>query len=252
MPHVPALVRALDILELVAREEAISLSEVSRKLNLPRSTAHALLTTLGARGYLHRRADGKFQLGLALVGLARRVIVDVDVRDVARPVMEQLVHTVRETVHLAVLDPEDFEVVYIEKIESPMPIVLASWVGKKNPAYCTAVGKSLLAWLPEPELQRFLDRGGWQQFTPNTRATREALESELRNVRAMGYSLDREEHHLGVRCVGAPIFDRAGRAVAALSVAGPAGRMPDDRIPELAQQVRAASQLISRLLGGKV
>jgi len=250
--QVPALVRALDILELVAREEALGLSEVSRRLGIARSTAHGLLGTMEQRGYLQRQPNGHFRLGMAILSLAHHVIVDLDLRAVARPAMVQLAESARETVHLGVLDPEDFEVVYIEKVESPMPITLASWLGKKNPAYCTGVGKAILAWLPDSDIQRFLKRGGWQRFTPFTRATRKALEEELRQVQRRGYSLDQEEHHLGVHCVGAPIFDRYGRVVAALSVAGPAERIPAGRFAELSVLVRDAADLISRQLGGKL
>jgi DNA-binding IclR family transcriptional regulator len=154
--------------------------------------------------------------------------------------------TTRETVHLVVYDHG--EVVYIDKVESPNTIRMFSQVGRRNPAYCTAVGKAFLAYLPEAAFDEVVARGLTHR-TDNTRTTPEALRADLELIRQRGYAVDDIENEPEVRCVGAPIFDYSGRAIAAASVSGPATRVTGERVPELGRVVKGATEKISERLG---
>jgi len=148
-----------------------------------------------------------------------------------------------ETVHLAAL--EGGQVVYLVKLESANSISMPSWIGWRNPAHCTAVGKALLAFQEEPLIEGVMERG-LRRFTANTICDPERLWEQLRQVRRQGVAFDQEERRNGLRCVGAPVLGRDGQVVASISVAGPASRLSWGRMAQLASLVREAAGAIGR------
>ena len=168
---------------------------------------------------------------------------------VSRPFLEHLASATGETIHLVARHGD--EVVYLYKEDTSNSIVrMASFVGLRNPMYCTSVGKCILAYLPEDEVRAIWSRTVVTAFTPNTITDYDALTRELAAVRRDGYAMDNEEHELGVVCIGAPIFDYSGSPVAALSVSFPASRIGEERRVAFARDIKTNARAITNLLGG--
>jgi DNA-binding IclR family transcriptional regulator len=152
-----------------------------------------------------------------------------------------------ETAHLCVL--VDHEILYLDKVESPKTIRIASSIGGRNPAYCSAVGKALLAALPETELDSMLRRHKLVAFTRNTIVTPAQFKAVLQQVRVNGYAVDNEEREEGLRCIAAPIRDHSGEIIAAMSVAGPAFRLLSSQDEVVARLVMTIAAELSAKLG---
>lgn len=242
--------RAVTILEFLARQadaRGRSLAELAAGTGLNKSTLLRLLAPLREHGLADQDSGTeRYRLGPTTLFWAQAYLSTLDLRSVAAPSLYQLMQTTRETVHLVVYDHG--EVVYIDKVESPNTIRMFSQVGRRNPAYCTAVGKAFLAYLPEAAFDEVVARG-LSHRTDNTRTTPEALRTDLELVRQRGYAVDDIENEPEVRCVGAPIFDYSGRVIAAASVSGPATRVTGERVPELGRVVKGATEKISERLG---
>jgi DNA-binding IclR family transcriptional regulator len=170
---------------------------------------------------------------------------------VAEPILRELAEKTGETAYMVVLDGS--EVVYIEKIESQQltgGLKMASKVGSRNPLHSCAVGKTLLSFFPEQELDRLIREKGLSRRTVNTITEPEKLKEQLRVVRTQGYAVDDEENEEGIRCLAAPVFDEKGRPVAAISVSGPAFRVTKKVLQQvLRKEVTEAAKEISRKMG---
>jgi IclR family transcriptional regulator, acetate operon repressor len=225
----------------------LGVMELSRRVELHKSTVSRLLATLESEGLVERvPATEKYRLGFMLVRLAGQVAHFGDVREAARPVLIELAERSHETVHLAVLDGD--EVVNVEQLSGPHLVREANWVGRRTPLHCVANGKALLAFQPEPAIERILS-GALPRFTERTLADPERLRRDLARVRGRGYAQALGEIEEGLNAVAAPIRDAAGAVVAAVSVSGPAYRVTADRIPDLGALVVAAAAKISARLG---
>ncbi len=187
-----------------------------------------------------------YRLGLKLLELGSVVLANMEVHREALPFIEELVRETGETVHLGVFDGT--QVVSIEKMDSPHGLASNITIGKGAPAYCTGVGKALLAFQPEAVVDHVC-RLGLVAYTPQTITDPAKLRKELAQVRAQGYAVDNTEHQPDVRCVAAPIRNYTGNVIASLSVSGPATRIPKERIPALAARVREVARQLSLRLG---
>lgn len=240
--------RAITLLEHLARRGGCaSLSELAQDIGLNRSTVHGLLATMRRRGFVGQDANGNYTLGLKLFELGSLSVSRLDLRTIAGPVLQRLVDRFQETVHLVIADGLD--VVYIDKRESLQSMRIVSQVGLRLPAYCTGVGKAILAFHSEAELDRLLAETELRRFTPNTITDKQLFKQHLQDIKRCGYALDNEEIIEGLRCVGAPIRDHSTRVVAALSVSGPSVRMGPARIQEIIPAVIGAAAEISYQLG---
>lgn len=246
---VPSVSRAMKILELLAQSQrGLTLSDISRRLGLPKSSTHVLIKTLEHIGYLKSsKLTGKFCFGLKLVSLSKMALENLDLREQARPFLQDLMLRSSLTVHLAIL--EGAEAVIIEKVEAPGMLRIATWVGRRLDANSSGVGKALLAF-SEEELSspRFRSRP-MARNNRNTISSPERLARELKKVRELGYAFEDEEGEIGFRCIGAPICDAAKRAVASISIAGTTSQIPNERVPKLAVMVKATAKQISAQLG---
>jgi len=252
MPRlVPAVTRAFDILEAFRGDaRPLSVPEVAARLRLPRSTAHDLVRTLVARGYLRALDDQphKFVLGLRVFELGSTYAASLDLPREGRQVARAVSAVCNETVHLAVLD--DTEVVYIAKVDSTQAIRMVSAVGRRLPAHCTAVGKMLLSGLSDRELiARYGRSKSFASMTPNSITSLPRLRRELAVIRVRGLAFDDCESNVDVRCVAAPVHDRDGQMAAAMSISVPITRMRPKRREELAALVKQGAQDLSRRLG---
>jgi len=246
---IQSILKALDILEAFTEEEYIlGVTDLSERLGYPKGTVHNILKTLESRGYIEADpVTSRYSLGLSVLKLSNAVRANIEIRDRAEPLLRELAEWSQEIVYLTVL--HSGYSVYVGSIEAPGRLPTSSALGLQVPLHCTSVGKAKMAFLSEEEIDRIIERIGLQRFTPSTITDPAELKAELALVRERGYAVDREEHEVGVRCVGAPIRNELGSVVASCSVSGPAGRITDARTAELAPQVMKIAAEISRRLG---
>ena len=238
--------RAFAILEFLdGSAHGWNISELSRKLRIPKSTAHVIVLNLARLGYLTRDpAARQYALGLKVCGLGRGLMKSFNLPEKALPAMQRLVTATRCTAQLAVMS--DDQAMYIQKVEGPGFIQFDIYVGKKTNLHCTAVGKVLLAFASEQKQQHILSKKSFARYTHNTITSPARLNKELITVRQKGYAIDDQEEELEVRCVAAPVFNNTGEFMAALSVVDTVGRIRDDNIDGLARHVIAAASQIFR------
>lgn len=237
---------ALKVLLMVAERTSIRLTDVSAALGVAPSTAHRLTTTLVYRGFIAREHDSKlFVAGPALLDIGLAVVRSLDLRAVARPVMERLAREVGETVHLAVREGADVR--FVDAVESERALRVSARTGRILPAHATSVGKALLAELDDDALREVLPRR-LDPVTDATLTTMTGLRRELERVRADGYARNSGESEEGVGSIGM-VVRRAGVPAAAMSVAAPLTRMTDDRLPHFVQVLRDATAEVGRRLG---
>lgn len=246
---IKSLDRALDILELiVSRENGMGVTEVSRELDIHKSTVYRLLDTLKFRGYLEKNEDNhKYRAGINLFELSSKVINDIDSRIRVRPYLEELMQKTKETIHLGILDAG--EVIYLDKVESTATIRMYSQVGKRVPAHSTSLGKAIMAHLSEERVKEILKEKGMEKNTENTIIELDKFLAHLEKVRKQGFAVDDEEQEEDIRCIAGPIFNHRGDVVAAFSISAPITRMTETRMKELAELVVEYSQKMSRSLG---
>jgi len=242
--RVSSIERALAIFEaLASSRKGLTLSQVARNLELARSSTFYILNTLEQCGYIYRSsARGRYTLTTKLFDLAGRSLSGLGVRDRAAPFLKVLMDRTGLTVHLAALSQNDL--VVVDKIAPPNINQLATWVGKRLPLHCTGAGKSLMAYLTDEQVESHIKRG-LTRYNDNTIALGSRLKEELQRVRNQGFALDDEEETIGLRCIGATIFDDANQPVAAISVAGTIAQINEDNLNLLAELVKQTAEHIS-------
>jgi DNA-binding IclR family transcriptional regulator len=241
--------RAIRILFLLGENhEPMRLSELSRRLNIDKSTAYRIMATLLSQGFVEQDAETRrYFLGLRLLELSAEKLRSLRVLPAAKPVMRDLMIRTNETVHLGVL--VDGEVLFLDSEQGPGVLSVNTIIGSKAFPHSSAVGKALLANLSTREIDAILALKGMPRFTGRTLLTPEELHKELASVRELGYAIDDEETFVGVRCVAVPIFNDSGDVVAAMGISGPAQRITPELIRVLASLVKDAGTEISRQLG---
>lgn len=249
--NVRAVERALQILgSFDDRHPERGVSEIAQAVGLHKATTHRIVTTLLSYGFLERADDGqRYRLGIALANLGFMVLRRTDVRREAMPVLTELAAHLDETCDLSVYHRGG--AYYLEVVQGSRALTIAAAVGRSLPLHATASGKVLLAHLPEAELAGLLE-APLAALTDRTITRAAELRKQLEAVRAQGFALDNEELELGVRAVAAPVRDRGGEVVAALSVACPTSRLTLERVPSVAAEARQAADAISRRLGWQV
>jgi DNA-binding IclR family transcriptional regulator len=241
--------RALGLLEMLCQSnDGLSLTELSQRSSLPKSTVHRLLGGLIARRLVSQDTYNQHYVpGIKLFELSQQALQKLRLRDQALPELRELCRETRETVHLAILDEGD--VIYIDKEESPQTIRMFSAIGKRGPAHCTGVGKVLLAGLSDGDLSAVIRAKGLPRFTENTITDPEDLRTHLQTVRELGYAIDDREHESDIRCIACPVFDHRGVAIASISLTVPAFRASQEEIEGQAPVVRQYADRISRKMG---
>ncbi len=217
---VSSVVKLVSLFEALATQDEMALSDISNTIKVHKSTAYRFLTSLKELGYVKQNAENeKYSLTLRLFEVGAEVLARLDEKEAARPVMKKLAEQTQETVHLGMLDGED--VVYIDKIDSPQTLRMYSKIGLRSPAYCTAIGKALLAWAPSDVITHLVGQENAYRFTDYTLVEPYRIREELHKIKERGYAEDNEEHEMGVCCIAAPIRNMAGEVTAAISVAMP-------------------------------
>lgn len=242
--------KAVDVLEILgAAGGGLTLAGLAGAVAMPKPTVYRIVATLEARGYLGRTPEGHYHLSRRFADLQSGTTTAKQLAAAARPEMERLVESCKETLNLGVLDAGD--VVVIETIESPQAVRMSSKIGNRRYPHSTALGKVLLAALPEREILRILRGRSMPAFTPRTITTERALLVELERVRQRGYAFDNCENEIDGRCVAAPVFGPGRTVVAALSVSGPLPRMTVARARSFLGPLFATCKALSAAIGGE-
>jgi DNA-binding IclR family transcriptional regulator len=257
--------RAIAVLKAFGEEEPeLGVTELSQRLELPKSTVYRLLASLQQEGLVDQDPETeKYHLGIELVHLAGLVLEQIDVRQVARPCLQSLAEASEETVNLTVLTG-DGKVINVDGISSPRMVRNVGWIGREMLPHCISSGKALLAYLPQQRLEPILAKGpvlspalskvegkaeGLPRFTEKTITDPIRLREELKRVRQQGYAVAQEELEVGLSAVAAPIWNHEGKVVASVSVSGPSFRLSPEKIPELAELTKQTANEISYRLG---
>ena len=225
----------------------LTAKQVASLSRLPVSTVHRFLANLVTAGFLNRDGEGTHSLGIACFSIGQAALGQLDIRRLSLPYLRELNQQTRETIHLTVR--HGLSAVYVEKLDSPEPLRIHSRIGAAVPLYCTAVGKVMLAYMPEDEQQRILPDLNLQRQTSNSVGSLQELKTELYRVRKNGYACDLEENERHIRCVAAPIWDHTGSVQSSLSITAPTVRMPVARLRQLAPMIQRAGLQVSAELG---
>jgi len=243
---IQSVARAIQILECFNQYKELGVSEISKMMELHKSTTFGLISTLENYNFLEQNKDtGKYKLGNEIFRLGTKV--NTDLLCIASPYLNDLVIRCQETVNLVAHD--DCTVLYLKKVESPHSMRICTKDGEKLPIYCTAVGKAILAYLEDDEINDIMSRIKFVKFTDKTITDMDAFLQQLKKVRQRGYAEDFEELEIGLVCVAAPIFDHLNKPIAGISVSGPATRMTDKLRLEIAEILHKYTLEISRKLG---
>ncbi|GIP31936.1 IclR family transcriptional regulator [Paenibacillus sp. J2TS4] len=242
--------RILDSLLILSadRPEGVSVSELARHSGEHASSVCKHLAAFQQFQLVdqHPHTD-KYVIGTYSMRLAAAAMKHIDLRRAASRHLHELMEASGETVHLVIRDGK--RVVYIEKVETSKPIRMHSNLGTRNPLYCTGVGKAILAFSSPSLIEAVIDEG-LVRFTEHTLTTSSELLQDLDTIRRRGYALDLGEHEPEVHCAAAPIFNHLGEVVAAISVAGPKWRLPQEKLDRAGQLVMRAANQISNQIGG--
>jgi DNA-binding IclR family transcriptional regulator len=240
--------RAISVLEVLAARGEAGVTEVASEIAVHKSTAFRLLGALEGRGLVEQTGHrGKYRLGFGLIPLAGAVSDRLDVVQQGRAACTRLAVELGETVNVAVL--RDHFAVNVDQARGPSTVATHNWIGQLTPLHCTSSGKVLLAHLEPAKLAELLARTGTPALTARTETARHRLDEQLAHVREAGYAMAIEEYEVGLNAVAAPVFDRSGQVVAAVSVSGPSYRLDEQRIRHVIGPLLAGTADISRRLG---
>lgn len=247
---IQAVSHALDLLEQFHGEvDELGVTELSKRLKLHKNNVFRLLATLESRNYIEQnKVTENYRLGLKTLELGQTFIKQMGLLRQSKPLLEALVANCNETTYVSIL--KDFNIVYLDVVETDMTVRVVPRVGSRLPAHCTAAGKVQIAYMSDEELETYLPNKELQKFTPNTITDRDTLKKHLKVVAEQGFALDDEELDIGVKCVSAPIRDYTRRIIGAVSISGPSMRFSAERVKnELIPLVLKSGDEISAKLG---
>ncbi|AJA50044.1 transcriptional regulator KdgR [Clostridium pasteurianum DSM 525 = ATCC 6013] len=243
--------RTLSILELLSDyENGLGITEISEKVNLHKSTVHRLLNTLMVKGYVQQSEDSnRYKLTLKLFELGSKKVEKMNIVNVARPLLKELMEKTNEVIHLVVR--EGIDIVYVAKVESQNPIRMYSRIGKKSPMYCTAVGKSMMSHMSEEEVNLIWKNSNVEKLTEYTITDFQTFKDNIDLIRNEGYAIDEQENEIGIRCIAASVLDYSGNIVGAISISGSIISFKEEKIQEFSKLIIEYSNRISQELGYK-
>ena len=243
---VPALGKAVALLEALARESNLSFTGIQDRLGMPKSSTHNLIATMCELGLIKQKSLGVYSIGTKLLELASITNENIDLQRDAMPLLREFAQQVRLTCHLGIL--EQTEAVYLARVEGPRDIVVKSHVGQRFPVNCSALGKCLVAWLHPKALDITISNLVFKRRMPKTVMNANDFRLQLADVRRRGWALDDEEQAPNCRCIAAPIRDRDGTVVAAISAVGTLEQVDDSRIEILSEHIIKAASAISQFV----
>jgi DNA-binding IclR family transcriptional regulator len=239
--------KGMNVLELLSDNEALTVTQVAKLMNINRAGSHRFLSTLKELGYADKDDSSRYYLTSKVIELGMKVLDRFEIRKIARPFLQELSAKFNETINLGYFNGE--EVLTIDKIDSTEILRMDAGIGGGEPAYCTSLGKAILAFLPDVQLEEYLQATELTPFTSNTVISKDRLKEELMHIKENGYAIDDEELSVGLRCVGAPLFDHSGQALYAISISGPSIRMGSKKIEEMQRELKKICQNLSGKMG---
>ena len=245
--------RTIYLLKLLSDGKPRTLTDIARETSLSSSSVFRILATLSSHNFIQKDdITGEYELGLSCLEMAGSFLKSVDIRQQALPELKKIRDLTSETVHLCILD--QMEVVYLEKLQGLHAIgLMSSQIGRRAPAYCTGVGKAMLAYHEQDSVRAYFEERGMKEFTNKTITDVDVLMDHLDQIRGQGYSIDDEEHENGVCCIAVPIFGFSGSLVAAISISGPSERLaPIGQNQTLIDWIKEAGAEISKKMGYSV
>lgn len=238
-----SVIKAFKLLDMYLNDkEEWGVRELAKKTGYNKTTTYRLLSTLESLDIVQKNGDDKYILGLKLFELGHSVSVHKSLRHYSRKPLELIAEDITETVHFGVL--RNNEVLYLNKAESPLGLKVSTQIGSSQKAYCTAIGKVLLAFSSEDQISEYLKQVRLKAFTSNTITRSDDLLKALKLIREQGYALDMEELELGLICIAIPVFNKNKKVVAAISVSGPSSRFKTENIQSYLAIIRKGAHEI--------
>lgn len=243
-----SVVRTVNIIEYLGQVGEASVAEVGAYLQVNKSTAHRFLASMKYTGFLDQNLENqKYRLSLRVFGIGQSVLARLDVRDIAKPFMVSLAERTGETINLGTFDKG--EIIYIEKCLSKNTLRMDTQLGGRDPLYCTALGKAILAYSDEATIEDYLKSVKMEAKTDKTITSTKALRDEINSIKDKGYAIDDEEIIIGLRCVAVPIFDQQNAVIAAISISIPTIRINAGNFEGYKNDLIFAAREISNKLG---
>lgn len=244
-PIIQSIGRAIQILKCFETKKELGVTEISKAVDLHKSTTSSIVLTLEYYGFLEKNNEtNRYKLGNELFRLGS--LVESNLKDIAAPYIKELSNVFNETVNLVV--KEGSYVLYLEKIESSKSMYISTRIGGKMPLYCTAVGKAILAYMKEDTRKEIIDKIDFIKYTSSTITDNELFKAHLEDIKLNGYAEDMEELETGLVCIAAPIINNKNEPIAAVSISGPVSRMTQEfRQSASSRLIQAASNISSKL-----
>lgn len=237
-----SLEKAIRVLNTFKDKPELGVTEIGQILGLNKSNVFNILSTYEKMGFVeHNKQSQKYRLSFGVLELSHALLERIGIRNAAYPYMKELASVTGENVYLAILQGDC--ALYLDAASPTQHTYERSLSGETAPLYCTGIGKAMLAYLPEERLPQHLPET-MTAYTDNTITDRQKLLRELEAIRQRGYSIDNMEHEFGIKCVGVPVLDRNGLAIAALSISGPSLRFSEETIPRYAEMLK---QLVGKI-----
>ncbi|MGM8363886.1 IclR family transcriptional regulator [Virgibacillus sp. W0181] len=247
-----SVTKALQLLELFTKEEQreLTLQDISIKADIPKPTAYRLLTTLEKGGFIYKTKesvhDSRYGLGLRLLELGQLVSERLELREVARPMMEELSKLINEAIHLVIVNQH--KAIYIEKVDSTRTLRLNTRIGKTSPLYIGSGPKMLLAHLPKKQQEEVLKEDLYT-FANNRKVHKKTILKELDLIRSNGYAYSEGEQDADTTGISYPVFDYQGEVIASLAVSGLSSYFEGERLREIKKETHKTASMISGKLG---
>ena len=243
-----SVIKAIEVMQAFTSSNPVfSLAELTRILPYPKTTIYTLLQTLESKGFVEKYENGKYSLGTAIIPLTQAVRINVQLRDRAAPLLRILSDYCHESVYLAIKDGD--QCLYIYAIESSDRLLARSAIGEVGPMYCSSIGKAILSFMPENEVNSIIENEVLVKYTDNTITDPVVLRKELAEGRQKGFCVDNSEHEHDVYCIGAPIFNEHAEPIAACSISGTDVELLSSKLVKFSAVLRYTAQEISRRMG---
>ncbi len=248
---IQSLDRGLEILFLLAENKSRGVTELAEDLKVNKSTVFRLLQTLEQRDLVHQdETTAKYRLGIGLLHISEGLVKNLDVINISRPTLKQLMDSTKESAHLCTFTND--KVYVVDQVKSNYPMKVSAAIGHEEPIHCSSVGKCILAYLPEEKSEKILNEVEFIKYTDKTKTSKEELVKELKQIRKNGFALDDEELSIGVCCIAAPIYNHKGEVKNCIGISGPSARIRKDNIDLYINKLKIAANHISHNMGYRI
>jgi DNA-binding IclR family transcriptional regulator len=248
---IQSLDRGLEILFILAEHKSKGVTELANELQVNKSTVFRLLETLEKRNLVQQdKTTAKYKLGIGLLHISEGLVKNLDIINVSKPTLKQLMDSTKESVHLCTFAND--KVYVVDQVKSDQIMKVSATIGHEEPIYCSSVGKCILAYLPDETRSRIIDGVQFIPYTEKTKASKEALIEEIQLIRKKGYALDDEEVSVGVCCIAAPIYNHRGEVKSSIGISGPSARIRPENIDSYINKLKIAASNISHNMGYRI